>query len=83
MTVIEKIQTLTATLPEDARASVEARIVAQAEAAVHEYQEHMAQVANAREGLADLERGDVFTLDEVKQRDTALIAKLRAERTPA
>jgi len=64
-TAIAKIEEMTASLPDDARAVVEARIVEQAEIEVNEYQEHLAQVKAARAGFEEFQRGDLIPAEKV------------------
>ena len=68
MTFAARIEALTAALPADERARVEADLLAWAERAAALHREGEARLAAAREGLAALERGDVVPAEEAFDR---------------
>ena len=72
-----KIDELTAALPAEARAQVEADLLDHAEYAVALHEERAQRIAAAREGLAALERGDVIPAEEAHRDAMAYLAERR------
>ena len=82
-TISAKIDELTAALPADVRARVEEDLVDAAEYAVALHEERELRIATAQVGLAELERGDLLTVEEFRAEMADHVTDLRAKHPAA